>query len=36
MEMRCGEWGCVADRGGIVKWCADPDCCCKDLPDKQC
>jgi hypothetical protein len=35
MEMRCAECGCLVDAGRVVKRCDDPDCCCRDLPDKS-
>lgn len=35
VEMRCADCGCLIDRGEVVERCADPDCCCKDLPDKH-
>ena len=34
MEMRCSECGCLVDAGQVVERCGDPECCCKDLPDK--
>ena len=35
MEVRCAECGCLVDRGKVVERCANPECCCKDLPDKK-
>jgi hypothetical protein len=32
--MRCAGCGCLVERGEVVERCDDPDCCCKDLPDK--
>jgi hypothetical protein len=34
VEMRCAECGCLVDARRVVERCSDPDCCCKDLPDK--
>ncbi len=34
MEMRCAECGCLVDSGNVVERCHDPECCCKNLPDK--
>ena len=33
-EMRCAECGCLVDAGLVIERCGDPDCCCKDVPDK--
>lgn len=35
MEMRCAECGCLVDAEQVVERCADPECCCKDLPGAQ-
>jgi len=34
MEMRCAECGCLVDAGRVVARCGNPECCCRDLPDK--
>src|SRR6516225_5169475 len=34
MEVRCAGCGCLVDAGEVVERCGDPECCCKDLPDK--
>ena len=33
--MRCAECGCMVDAGRVVERCGNPDCCCRDLPDKS-
>jgi hypothetical protein len=35
MEIRCADCGCLVHRGEVIERCGDPDCCCKDLPDKN-
>lgn len=32
--MRCAGCGCLVDAGQVVKRCTDPQCCCRELPDK--
>jgi hypothetical protein len=33
MVIVCADCGCVVDRGIVKERCADPHCCCEDLPD---
>jgi len=35
VEVHCAECGCLVDAGRVVERCGDPDCCCRDLPDKS-
>jgi hypothetical protein len=35
MEMCCAECSCVVDRGEVTERCGNPECCCKDLPEKN-
>lgn len=35
MEYKCAECGCLVERGIRVLVCAEPNCCCGDLPARE-
>ena len=35
VEIRGADCGCLVERGVVVERCENPDCCCRDLPDKR-
>ena len=35
MEILCADCGCRVDAGVRTAVCADPVCCCKDLPIRE-
>jgi hypothetical protein len=35
MVILCADCGCLVDRGVRITVCADPMCCCRDLPIRE-
>jgi hypothetical protein len=35
VQISCADCGCIVDRGVVRARCADPGCCCRDLPDEK-
>jgi hypothetical protein len=35
VAITCADCGCVVERGVVLVRCADPECCCRDLPDQE-